>query len=212
VCHSIDYWLSGLDRGDKSRYQSAMDRIELRWSDVPVARQPEPGRVCLPWVVLSVGADRSSLLCQYFMQGPVRFEPEVSLSESADRIDLAFTAPPLPPGTAFPAAGISPREMIALGCAIAGRSIGGPARAYSDGRVGNHFYRSATRAEARLKVMPRLTGLAAADAEWILRAQGITQVIRRGAGGVVRAQRPEPETVLPVDHENVIVELNQSND
>jgi hypothetical protein len=91
------------------------------------------------------------------------------------------------------------RVEVGLTEPINGRRVTGPGRALADGELHAAAYHVVPNGDSTSVAVPRVVGLNADDAKWVLRAQGFEPTVV-GDGKLVRAQNPAPGQV-PTDQD-----------
>jgi PASTA domain-containing protein len=155
---------------------------------------PDGIEVEVSWVLLSVDASQLGFLIQYYFGGPIGPPLRVSVEEDERliRVLVYMREPRVIAG--YPAVGRGGQASVRLASPIGGRLIVGPTREQMRSRE----YRIwEDHGNSRL-VVPRVLGLAVADAQAVLRSQRFEPVLNGAAehGGAVVSQSPLPETTV----------------
>jgi PASTA domain len=155
---------------------------------------PDEIEVEVSWVLISVDASRLGFLIQYYYGGAIGPPLRISVEEDERliRVLVYMRQPKVVQG--YRTDGRGGQASVKLASAIGGRLIIGPAREQMRSR-GYRLWDD--RGNSRL-VVPRVLGLAADDAQAVLRSQRFETVLH-GAdehAGEVVSQSPPPETTV----------------
>jgi hypothetical protein len=134
------------------------------------------------WAVLRVSPSGRVLVVQA-VGGGCGHDPRAIVTERSDAVEIHVQQlAPADPDAICPMIARIDTMRVQLSRPIAGRPL----------------VRQSLRSTTPAATMPRVLGLAAADARFALRAQGLR--VRADRHGTVRAQRPRPLTLLPSKH------------
>ena len=155
---------------------------------------PDPSLPPVPvqWALSTVGPDLRSLVV-HFSGGHAIREAVVSVRESDEEISIGVTIPDpgSSPATATPAILIRRAEIVELRSPIAGRRLTVPEGSPSWRGVRHTMNPPNSR---WVQLVPRVLGLAPADADHLLREQELVPRHTCNEGRQVVAQDPEPDT------------------
>lgn len=162
--------------------------------EIPAAAVSHAKIKHFPWVVLNVRQDRTGLLVQYYEGGCYLQPANVRVHETARAVRISISLPAAPEGKPCPAAGLSRKTLVELSSSLAGQAILGPDRAFTEPGYGAAAYRTVPGGD---RLVPSVLGLAPADAEWVLHAQGFRTTLSDPTERQIVAQDPAADSVAP---------------